>query len=159
MYYMIARVVIINIDLRRPTRYCHVTKASSPQLLLFRGLTNCDVCNSFRPLHLRPVSARRIRSSENCQVTSFQTNVFLPTPILVPELIPSLHQSRSLSLIYVLTETLLHPLCFQFMQEWGPPPLPQEKATEHEHHNTPNQRASCFTVQLGYARATDCAGH
>ena len=43
----------------------HVTKNSSPQLLLVQPLTNRDACNPFR-----------IRFYENCRVTSFKPNVF-----------------------------------------------------------------------------------
>ena len=55
---MIALVVIFSIASRRPAQCRHVTKNSSPQLLLSPALTKCDAHNSFR-----------IRSYENCRVS------------------------------------------------------------------------------------------
>ena len=56
---MIAWVVIFSTDSRRPTYRRHLTKIPSPQLLLFRILTNHDSPNLFR-----------IRSYANCRVGS-----------------------------------------------------------------------------------------
>ncbi len=67
---MPAWVVIYRRHHRKAAPYRHVTKNTSPQLLLFLTLTNCDACNPFR-----------IRSYENCRVTSFKPNIFLfPRP-------------------------------------------------------------------------------
>src|SRR5260370_41481178 len=59
MYCMIAWVVIFSTDSRRPPYRRHLTKIPSPQLLLFRILTNHDSPNLFR-----------IRSYANCRVGS-----------------------------------------------------------------------------------------
>jgi len=78
---MIVWVVIFSIDPRRPAHCLHGTKIPSPQLLLYPQFTNCDARNPFRTPPLRAVSARRVRSYENCQVTSFQPSIFfLPKP-------------------------------------------------------------------------------
>src|SRR6266478_1688716 len=67
---MPAWVVIYRRHHRKAAPYRHVTKNTSPQLLLFLTLTNCDACNPFR-----------IRSYENCRVTSFKPNIFhFPRP-------------------------------------------------------------------------------
>src|SRR6266849_3082137 len=72
---MPAWVVIYRRHHRKAAPYRHVTKNTSPQLLLFLTLTNCDACNPFR-----------IRSYENCRVTSFKPNIFLFPSISVPTL-------------------------------------------------------------------------
>src|SRR5260370_33098361 len=53
---MPAWIVIDRRHHRKAAPYRHVTKNTSPQLLLFLTLTNCDACNPFR-----------IRSYENCR--------------------------------------------------------------------------------------------
>src|SRR5260370_3625697 len=61
-----------------PERF-YGTKIPSPQLLLFPSLTNRDARKSFRPLPLRAISARRIRSYENCRVTLLNPKLFSPS--------------------------------------------------------------------------------
>ena len=65
---MLASVVIISVDSRQPPMCRHVPKISSPQLLLFRSLTNRDTRNSFR-----------FRSCTNCRVPSFPPKKFSPS--------------------------------------------------------------------------------
>jgi len=64
---MVIWVVIFSPDSRRPTYRRHLTKFPSPQLLLFRALTNRDARNPFRTPPLRAALARRIHSCANCR--------------------------------------------------------------------------------------------
>ena len=68
MYFVVAWVVLFSPASRPPTHCSRVTKISSPQLLVFPRLTNCDACNPFRPPPFRAVLARRIHYYENCRV-------------------------------------------------------------------------------------------
>ena len=79
----------------RRTAHCrHVTKIPSPQLLLFPALKNRDACNPFR-----------IRSYENCRVTSFRPNTFLFPPAHFSPLYSSSFFSDSYALFCTILQS------------------------------------------------------
>jgi len=122
-------VVIFSRYSRRAAECRQVMRIPSPQLLLFPSLTNRDARNSFRPPHLRAVSARRIRSLvpsetdgyENCQVTSFRPKIFLrsglPTLALSP--LPATLMTRSASVADKRLTVILNPLDATRSKIWG----------------------------------------
>jgi hypothetical protein len=83
----------------------HVTNNPSPHVPVDSTLTNRDAHNSFRTLHLRAVSARRIRSHEKCRVSLASFNI----PTFKPSNLPTFSdRSLFLSHGYALRCTFLH---------------------------------------------------